>query len=341
MGKLENRSLAHDLSQADHAHRDRRATIRATPSCSTTPMSAATPWSDALRQLFRLPPNGKPMTIMQLAGFPAEVVDSVVSVLLPHGVRVRPVERRRVPAAVRLRGGASLRAGRPLDRFRPDPQGALAHRQGRPQIRRVPRAGHAAPGRARRHHHFAMLDAVRDAHGERPRPGDRALGGVGRGRPTCWPSCPRSARARCSRSAKAWRCRRGSSSSSFPSTSSRTARRSSTPDRPTTPPPPEDFIDTIIDRWRGATMSHSRPGSTLGRTSGHSRDEFSPSVVGGAERQSASQQPAPRRSQRRPRLDPDRFKLLKQPARQAAAACSGAASHYRAGEIISFSRKMR
>ena len=36
---------------------------------------------EVLCQLFRLPPNGKPMTIMQLAGFPAEVVDSVVSVL--------------------------------------------------------------------------------------------------------------------------------------------------------------------------------------------------------------------------------------------------------------------
>ena len=36
---------------------------------------------DVLAQLFRLPTNGKPMTIMQLAGFPAEVVDSVVSVL--------------------------------------------------------------------------------------------------------------------------------------------------------------------------------------------------------------------------------------------------------------------
>ena len=44
-------------------------------------MSAATRWSEVLSQLFRLPPNGKPMTIMQLAGFPAEVVDSVVSVL--------------------------------------------------------------------------------------------------------------------------------------------------------------------------------------------------------------------------------------------------------------------
>jgi hypothetical protein len=37
--------------------------------------------AELLGNLFRLPPNGKPMTIMQLAGFPAEVVDSVVSVL--------------------------------------------------------------------------------------------------------------------------------------------------------------------------------------------------------------------------------------------------------------------
>src|SRR5579885_2839177 len=37
--------------------------------------------AEILSNLFRLPPNGKSMTIMQLAGFPAEVVDSVVSVL--------------------------------------------------------------------------------------------------------------------------------------------------------------------------------------------------------------------------------------------------------------------
>ena len=36
---------------------------------------------EILSQLFRLPPDGKPITIMQLAGFPAEVIDSVVSVL--------------------------------------------------------------------------------------------------------------------------------------------------------------------------------------------------------------------------------------------------------------------
>jgi uncharacterized protein len=36
---------------------------------------------DVLSELFRLPTQGKPVTVMQLAGFPAEVVDSVVSVL--------------------------------------------------------------------------------------------------------------------------------------------------------------------------------------------------------------------------------------------------------------------
>jgi hypothetical protein len=37
--------------------------------------------AEVLSQLFRLPTGDRPMTIMQLAGFPAEVVDSVVSVL--------------------------------------------------------------------------------------------------------------------------------------------------------------------------------------------------------------------------------------------------------------------
>jgi DNA helicase HerA-like ATPase len=37
--------------------------------------------AEVISHLFRLPANGKPMTVMQLAGFPADVVDSVVSVL--------------------------------------------------------------------------------------------------------------------------------------------------------------------------------------------------------------------------------------------------------------------
>src|SRR6476660_7273052 len=37
--------------------------------------------AEVIGHLFRLPANGRPMTIMQLAGFPVEVGDSVVSVL--------------------------------------------------------------------------------------------------------------------------------------------------------------------------------------------------------------------------------------------------------------------
>src|SRR6201996_935096 len=37
--------------------------------------------AEVISHLFRLPANGRPMTVMQLAGFPVEVVDSVVSVV--------------------------------------------------------------------------------------------------------------------------------------------------------------------------------------------------------------------------------------------------------------------
>jgi hypothetical protein len=37
--------------------------------------------AEVLGQLFRIPANGRPITIMQLAGFPSEVVDAVMSVL--------------------------------------------------------------------------------------------------------------------------------------------------------------------------------------------------------------------------------------------------------------------
>jgi DNA helicase HerA-like ATPase len=37
--------------------------------------------AEVLKQLFRIPPGERPITVMQLAGFPAEIVDSVVSVL--------------------------------------------------------------------------------------------------------------------------------------------------------------------------------------------------------------------------------------------------------------------
>lgn len=80
MGKLENRQsrmIYHKLISRIQAVRNhpRYAFMFENANIGGDTMA------EILCQLFRLPPQGKPMTIMQLAGFPAEVVDSVVSVL--------------------------------------------------------------------------------------------------------------------------------------------------------------------------------------------------------------------------------------------------------------------
>ena len=80
MGKLENRSRA----MVYHKLIGRIQTFRNHPRYAFMFENAnigGDTMAEILSALFRLPPDGKPMTIMQLAGFPAEVVDSVVSVL--------------------------------------------------------------------------------------------------------------------------------------------------------------------------------------------------------------------------------------------------------------------
>jgi DNA helicase HerA-like ATPase len=80
MGKLENRSSR----MVYHKLIGRIQTFRNHPRYAFMFENAnigGDTMAEILGSLFRLPPDGKPMTIMQLAGFPAEVVDSVVSVL--------------------------------------------------------------------------------------------------------------------------------------------------------------------------------------------------------------------------------------------------------------------
>lgn len=80
MGRLENRSSR----MVYHKLISRIQTVRNHPRYAFMFENAnigGDTMAEILCQLFRLPPQGKPMTIMQLAGFPAEVVDSVVSVL--------------------------------------------------------------------------------------------------------------------------------------------------------------------------------------------------------------------------------------------------------------------
>ncbi len=80
MGKLENRS-----SRSHHYKLLQRIqTFRNNPRYAFMFENAnvgGDTMAEIISNLFRLPANGKPMTVMQLAGFPAEVVDSVVSVL--------------------------------------------------------------------------------------------------------------------------------------------------------------------------------------------------------------------------------------------------------------------
>ena len=80
MGKLENRSsriFYHKLiSRVETVRNDPRYAFM----FDNANVGGDT-MAEVISYLFRLPANGKPMTIMQLAGFPAEVVDSVVSVL--------------------------------------------------------------------------------------------------------------------------------------------------------------------------------------------------------------------------------------------------------------------
>ena len=80
MGKLENRSSRVTY----HKLISRIQTFRNHPRYAFMFENAnigGDTMAEILSHLFRLPPEGKPMTIMQLAGFPAEVIDSVVSVL--------------------------------------------------------------------------------------------------------------------------------------------------------------------------------------------------------------------------------------------------------------------
>jgi DNA helicase HerA-like ATPase len=80
MGKLENRAsrmLYHRLiTRIESICNDQRYTFM----FDNANVGGDT-MAEVFSEIFRLPPRGVPMTVMQLAGFPSEVVDAVVSVL--------------------------------------------------------------------------------------------------------------------------------------------------------------------------------------------------------------------------------------------------------------------
>ena len=179
MGKLENRSsriVYHKLiSRIETVRNDPRYTFM----FDNANVGGDT-MAEVISHLFRLPANGRPMTVMQLAGFPAEVIDSVVSVMCRMAFDfglwsdgVSPLlfvceEAHRYASADRSIGFGPTRKA--VSRIA---------KEGR-KVRRLSRPRHAAPRRTRRHHHFPVQHAVHDAPGQRTRPGAAAFGGVRR-----------------------------------------------------------------------------------------------------------------------------------------------------------------
>ncbi|MBI3671961.1 MAG: ATP-binding protein [Rhizobiales bacterium] len=113
--------------------------------------------SQVLARLFRIPVAGKPIAILELGGLPSEIINVVVSVL------------GRLAFDFALWSGGRV----PLT-FVSDQAGDLAHRQGRPQIRRVAVHRHPAPGRTRSHHPVAVQYHFLHASHQRARPADPA-----------------------------------------------------------------------------------------------------------------------------------------------------------------------
>jgi len=312
MGKLENRSsrmIYHKLIQ-------RIETVRIDPRYAFMFDNAnvgGDTMGETLRQLFRLPAEGKPMTIMQLAGFPAEVVDSVVSVLCRMAFDFGmwsdgafPLlfvceEAHRYASADRSIGFGPTRKA--LSRIAKEGRkygvflGLVTQRPAELDSTIISQCSTLFAMRMANERDQAIVrSAVSDAAANLlafvPSLGTREVLAFGEG--VALPT-----------RLKFKQLPAGfiPQSQAVINVTTDSARAAS-----------EDFIDTIIDRWRGATMS-SKGGIDSGDFDAMARDEFStlsvtPQAPSVAPQPTVPAQPAPAAA---PRLDPDRFRLLKKP----------------------------
>ena len=190
MGKLENRAVAASYQRLIM----RINTVRKNPRYAfifDDADAGGDSMVDILCQLLRLEGDGRLMTIVQLAGFPAEVFDAIVSVLFRLAFEFGLWSDGALPLLWSAKR-RTIRQRRPQHRIPAGARGAVAHRQGGPQVRRLPRAGDAAPGADRPDAGLAMQHRVRHADGQRRRPEDRARRRVRSGRPAA--RLPRRAR---------------------------------------------------------------------------------------------------------------------------------------------------
>jgi len=263
---------------------------------------------ETLRTLFRLPAEGKPMTIMQLAGFPAEVVDSVVSVLCRMAFDFGmwsdgafPLlfvceEAHRYASADRSVGFGPTRKA--ISRIAKEGRkygvflGLVTQRPAELDATIISQCSTLFAMRMANERDQAIVrSAVSDAAANLlafvPSLGTREVLAFGEG--VALPT----------------RLKFKQLPADLIPQSQAVINASTEKDSTAT----QDFIDTIIDRWRGATMSkNSIDGADFDAIA---RDEFSSIPTAPQAAQAPSIPPAA--APAAPRLDPDRFKILKKP----------------------------
>jgi DNA helicase HerA-like ATPase len=308
MGKLENRSsrmIYHKLiTRIDMVRNDPRYAFM----FDNANVGGDT-MGETLRQLFRLPANGMPMTIMQLAGFPAEVVDSVVSVLgrmaFDFGMwsdGAFPLlfvceEAHRYASADRSIGFGPTRKA--LSRIAKEGRkygvflGLVTQRPAELDSTIISQCSTLFAMRMANERDQAIVrSAVSDAAANLlafvPSLGTREVLAFGEG--VALPT----------------RLKFKQLPEHLIPQSQAVINASTDP----TAAVNEDFIDTIIDRWRGATMSLKQG---LDGGDFDTRDEFS--VLPGSMSSAPAVPPplVPQSPSVAPKLDPDRFRLLKRP----------------------------
>jgi DNA helicase HerA-like ATPase len=326
MGKLENRSsrmVYHKLIQ-------RIETVRLDPRYAFMFDNAnvgGDTMAETIRQLFRLPADGKPMTIMQLAGFPAEVVDSVVSVLCRMAFDFGmwsdgafPLlfvceEAHRYASADRSVGFGPTRKA--ISRIAKEGRkygvflGLVTQRPAELDSTIISQCSTLFAMRMANERDQAIVrSAVSDAAANLlafvPSLGTREVLAFGEG--VALPT----------------RLKFKQLPENLIPQSQAVINSSTDPTAAMT----EDFIDTIIDRWRGATMAKQNSLDGGADLESLVRDEFS-SFSSSQQAAPLPQAPSissPPSAPAAPRLDPDRFRLLKKPLGGESPLGQGAAS---------------
>src|SRR6201989_570305 len=304
MGKLENRSsriIYHKLiSRIETVRNDPRYTFM----FDNANVGGDT-MAEVISYLFRLPANGRPMTVMQLAGFPVEVVDSVVSVLCRMAFDfglwsdgVSPLlficeEAHRYASADRNIGFGPTRKA--VSRIAKEGRkygvylGLITQRPAELDATIISQCNTLFSMRLANDRDQALLrSAVSDAAANLlafvPSLGTREVLAFGEG--VALPT----------------RLKFKQLPPEFIPQSQAVINASTDH----TAAPSEDFIDTIIDRWRGATMSHKQTGLDSGADfESLARDEFSALSVAPSAPSVTLQAPSVPPSPAAPRLDPD------------------------------------